>query len=336
MSGTGVMPAWIVPRFGAPADVLRRDEVPVPVPGDGEVLVEVACTGLNFADVLCCRGTIQVTPPLPFTPGREVAGRVAGAAPGTGWLAGERVAAIPTLAHGGLARYCTVHHTNLFRIPDGLGDQQAACLAVNYHTAYLALFRRAGLRKGDTVLVHAGAGGLGSAAIQLANSAGARVLATAGSAAKIDACYRLGAQVAIDYTSEDFASVVRAHTSGRGADIVIDPVGGEACLRSFGCMSSEGRIVLLGFTSGSIPRIRATAAIMGNVSILGVNREVYRAAQPDLLREAHAAVLDAQARGFVRPLIDRVSAFAAAPDGLRDLEGRKVTGKVLVEAPRQG
>jgi NADPH2:quinone reductase len=333
MNTTKRMPAWLAPTFGAPADVLRREDVIVPVPGDDEVLVEVAYTGLNFADVLCCRGTIQVLPPLPFTPGREVAGRVAATGPGANWRTGERVAGIPALRHGGLARFCIVHRTNLFWIPPGLGDQPAACLTVNYHTAYLALFRRARVQKGDTVLVHAGAGGLGSAAIQLANSAGARVLATAGSAAKVAACRRLGAEAAIDYTSADFVDFVRAHTSGHGADIVVDPVGGDACLRSFDCMSSEGRIVLLGFASGSIPRIRATAALMRNVSILGVNREVYRSTHPELMNEAHAAVLDAQARRFVQPLIDRVGAFTAAPDALRDLEERRITGKVLIEAP---
>jgi NADPH2:quinone reductase len=241
------MKAWRVHELGEPEAVLRLEDVEDPQPGPDSVVVDVAAASLNFPDVLMCRGEYQVKPPLPFTPGAEVSGTVVelgeGADPS---LLGQRVIAIPTFGHGGFTGRTIAPTSMVFPIPTSLSDAAASALHVTYQTGHVALHRRAHLQPGETLLVHAGAGGVGSAAIQLGLAAGARVIATAGGAEKVQVCKDLGAELVIDYRAGDFVDAVKEFTDGRGADVIYDPVGGDTYDRSTKCIAFEGRILIGG------------------------------------------------------------------------------------------
>ncbi|MEA2670146.1 MAG: NADPH:quinone reductase, partial [Chloroflexota bacterium] len=243
MSAT--MRAWRAHELGEAADVLRLDDVVMPAPGQGEVLIEVEAAGLNFPDVLLLRGQYQERPPLPFIPGLEVAGRVVASGPGSKLPVGQRVAAIASPPRGGLAERVCVAAADVLPLPDGMPSPTAAAMLITYQTGYLALHRRALLRPGETLLVHGGAGGVGSAAIQLGCAAGARVIATASGAERAAVCRRLGADIAVDNAAADFVEVVKEVTRGRGADVVYDPVGGDVFDRSRRCVAFEGRILVI-------------------------------------------------------------------------------------------
>jgi NADPH2:quinone reductase len=229
--------AWQVTTHGEPADVLRAAEVPTPEPGPGQVLVRVRAAALNFPDVLMCRGQYQIQPPLPYTPGVELCGEVVGT--------GARVVGSPVLPSGGLAEYALMEPDSVFPAPDSLDDAEAAGFLLAYQTGWFGLHRRARLQAGETLLVHAAAGGVGSAAVQLGKAAGAKVVAVVGGAAKAEAARALGADVVVDRLEQDFVAVVKEATGGRGADVVYDPVGGQAYQGSTKCVAFEGRIVVV-------------------------------------------------------------------------------------------
>src|SRR3954463_9338006 len=221
------MRAWRVQELGEPEAVLRLDDVEAPVAGPGEVEVDVAAASLNFPDVLMCRGEYQVKPPLPFTPGAEVSGVVGDVGDLVdAALLGKRVIAIPRNGSGGFTEQTVAAVATVFPIPESLDDAAAAALHVPYQTGHGGLHRRAHIRAGETLLVHAGAGGVGSAATQLGLAAGARVIATAGGEAKVKVCRDLGAELVIDYRADDFVDAVKEFTGGRGADVIYDPGGG--------------------------------------------------------------------------------------------------------------
>src|SRR4051812_42390183 len=214
---------------GGPADVLRQAEVTVPQPGPGQVLVEVYSTALNFPDVLLSRGQYQERPALPFVPGVEFSGIVV--AVGTGvdpHRVGERVVASAALPHGALARYTLANADDALPAPPGLDDVSASAFLISYHTAWFGLFRRAGLRVGETLLVHAAVGGVGSAAVQLGRAVGAKVVGVVGGPFKTMAARELGVDHVVDRTRDDLVSAVLAATEGRGVDVVFDPVGGRS------------------------------------------------------------------------------------------------------------
>lgn len=326
------MRAWRVHEPGEPTDVLVLEDVPTPTPGPGQVLIEVAASALNFADVLLCRGQYQVRPPLPFTPGSEVCGRVvalgAGAPPD---LAGRRVIGVPAFGPGGFTE-CTVADAAMVHpIPDTLDDHRAAALHITYQTGHLALAHRARLAAGETLLVHAGAGGVGSAAIQLGRALGARVLATAGGPEKVAICRRLGAEVAIDARADDVVEVTKAVTDGRGADVIFDPVGGDTFDRSRRCVAFEGRILVIGFAGGRIPEIPANHVLLKNYSVVGVHWGLYHARAPAVVRRTHEALMRLHATGGIEPLVSRVIGLLQVPEALRDLASRGTHGKVVVD-----
>ncbi|MCU0269279.1 MAG: NADPH:quinone oxidoreductase family protein [Acidimicrobiales bacterium] len=322
--------AWRVHELGDPADVLQLDEVVSPVPGAGQLLVQVEACGLNFADDLLCRGTYQEHPPLPFTPGMEVAGTVLATGPACSVEVGQRVLAAPVAPHGGLAERTLVDERDAFGLPDHVGSVTAAAMLVTYQSAWVALFRRGGLRAGETLVVHAGAGGVGSAAIQLGRAAGATVIATAGGADKTEVCRRLGADLVVDYRVEDVVEAVKAATDGRGADVIFDPVGGDTFDASRRCIAWEGRLLVVGFASGRIPEAPANHVLVKNYSVVGVHWGGYRTRLPDVLVEAHTALMDLLARGAVEPLVSRLVALEDVPAALRDLTGRGTVGKLVV------
>jgi NADPH:quinone reductase len=317
--------AWRVHELGAPADVLRLEEVPDPAPGPGELLVRVDAVALNFPDVLMCAGLYQERPPLPFTPGLEVCGTVVG-----GDRAGERVIGGPRLPAGGLAELAVLPADGSFPVPDGMPSAEAAGLLITYQTAYVGLHRRAGLRAGETLLVHAGAGGVGSAAIQVGLAAGARVIATAGGPAKVAVCRELGAHEVIDYRSEDIAARVREITGGRGADVVWDPVGGDVFDASRRCVAFEGRLVVVGFAGGRIPEVPAGHVLVKNYSVVGLHWGLYRSRDPQVVLDAHDALTRLYAAGRVRPLVSERVPMAGAPGALTRLATRATVGKVVV------
>lgn len=325
--------AWRVHAHGEPADVLRLDPaVTPPAPGEGQVLVAVRACALNFADSLLCTGHYQERPGLPLTPGLEIAGTVAATGPGTALRVGERVAGSPSLPHGGLADLALAAAADVFPVPDGLDDATAAAMHITYQTGWFALHRRAGLREGETLLVHAGAGGVGSAAIQLGVAAGATVIATAGGPAKVARCRELGAHVALDHRRDDVVAAVNDHTGGRGADVVFDPVGGETFTRSTRCIAWEGRLVVIGAASGKYAPARTNHLMVKTYAVLGLNWGGYRSRRPDLVAEAHRRIVELHAAGAIRPLVSRRLPLGGdVPGALADLTGGSTTGKVVVE-----
>lgn len=324
------MKAWQLMRHGEPEDALERTEVPRPVPGPGQILVRVLAAAANFPDVLLCRGSYQVRVPLPCTLGVELCGEVAATGPGvTGLCPGDRVLGDTALPHGAFAEYALMDATAAMPAPAALDDAEAAPFYISYQTGWLGLHRRARLAAGETLLVHAAAGGVGSAAVQLGKAAGARVIGVAGGPRKAALARELGADVVIDRHREDFVAVVKDVTSGRGADVVFDPVGGEAFTRSTKCVAFEGRILVIGFASGHIPAAALNHALVKNYSILGLQGRTYRDLEIDAIRENHAELTKLAAAGLIRPLISERLPMANVPDGLRRLAAGSTAGRLV-------
>ncbi len=335
-------------EFGEPAKALRLDEVPEPVAGPGELLVRVAATTLNFNDVDGVRGRYRtVRPPLPYTPGMEVLGHVEAAGAGAEAWVGRRVVAIPAGAFGGYAELATGPIAMAFEMPPEaeLPDTPAAAIYFPFHLSWLALYERARVQQGETVLIHAAAGGVGSAAVQLAGLADARVITTAGSSEKVELCRSLGADLAINYRETDFADAVLEATDGRGVDVAFDSVGGEVTTATFRCMAFNGRHLLVGFASGIeaedagiVPR----PVLFGNFSLCGVchayaedPREFKRATGYNFPSHAdgervHTRILELIRQGQVRPVIGSEVAFTDLPAALQSLADRRTVGRVVV------
>ncbi|HEV7888897.1 MAG TPA: NADPH:quinone oxidoreductase family protein [Acidimicrobiales bacterium] len=326
------MRAWRVHELGEPTDVLRLDEVEPPTPGPGEVAIDVAAAALNFPDVLLCRGEYQEKPALPFTPGVEVSGTVAAVGEGVKGLApGDRVLAAPSFRTGGLTERTIAAAATTYPIPDTMPMPSAAALHITYQTGYLALHRRAAIQPGETLLVHAGAGGVGSAAIQLGLAAGVRVFATAGGPEKTEVCRKLGAELVVDYLAEDFVDAVKEATQGRGADVIYDPVGGDTFDRSRKCIAFEGRILVIGFTSGRIPEAPANHVLIKNYSVVGVHWGLYNRLAPHVPHEIHAELIRLYQEGRIDPLVSQVLPMERAPEALKALGSRGTVGKVVVQ-----
>lgn len=319
------MRAWQVHELGEAADVLRLDDLPEPTAGPGMLRLRVDAVALNFPDVLLCRGQYQEKPALPFTPGLEVCGTVL-----DGPRAGERVLAAPVLPRGGLAEQVVVPEVAALPVPQEMPPATAASLLVTYQTGYVGLHRRARLQAGETLLVHAGAGGVGSAAIQLGVAAGARVIATAGGPEKTQVCRDLGADVVIDYSSEDFVAVVKDATAGRGADVVYDSVGGDVFDRSRKCVAFEGRIVVVGFAGGRIPEVPANHVLIKNYSVVGLHWGLYRQRDPGVIPQTHDALVQLWRDGAVDPLVGAELPLEQAPAALTRLGDRGTVGKVVL------
>jgi NADPH2:quinone reductase len=322
--------AWEVRELGEPEEVMELADVPEPEPGPHEVVVRVAAASLNFPDVLMCRGEYQVKPPMPFTPGAEVSGTVVSLGPeADATLLGKRVIAIPRPGAGGFAEVTVAHEAGVFPIPDSLADAPAAAMHVTYQTGHVALHRRAAIRPGEVLLVHAGAGGVGSAAIQLGLAAGARVIATAGGAEKVEVCRDLGAELAIDYRSTDFVDAVKEATGGNGVDVIYDPVGGDTFDRSRKCIAFEGRILVIGFTSGRFADAPTNHVLIKNYSVVGLHWGMYNYREPSLVRSTHQALLDLHAEGRIAPLVSKQIALEGVPAALAGLASRGTYGKVV-------
>lgn len=315
------MQAWQVHENGEPSGVMRLQDVERPAPGDGQVVLKVRAANINFPDVLMCRGHYQVRPPLPFTPGVEICGETED---------GRRVIANPALPYGGLAEYAVADAAALLPAPEALDDAEAAALHIGYQTGWFGLHRRAHLEAGETLLVHAAAGGVGSAAVQLGKAAGATVIGVVGGAEKAAVARELGCDVVVDRQSEDVVAAVKEATGGRGADVIYDPVGGEAYTQSTKVVAFEGRIVVVGFASGTIPSPGLNHALVKNYAILGLHWGLYNTKNPKLVQHCHEQLTELAARGVVKPLVsERVPLDGAAAAVQRVADG-VTTGRVVV------
>ena len=318
------MRAWHVTQFGEP-ETITLVETPTPEPKPDEVLIRVASAGINFFDLLQVRGQYQIKPPFPFTPGAEVCGVVAsvGAAV-TRFGVGDRVMAFTIT--GGFGEYAVAAEFRTFAAPVEMSNAQAAGFPIVYHTGWYALDRRAQLRAGETLLVNAGASGVGMAAIQIGKALGAKVIATAGSPGKLDFARACGADEALDYSSPAWVDEVKRLTGGRGVDVVYDPVGGDAFDLATKCIAPEGRVLVIGFASGRISTIAANRILIKNFSVVGAVWGAYALGNAAYLQQTHERLMALS----VKPVITREYALAELPAALHDVDTRKITGKAVV------
>jgi NADPH:quinone reductase len=324
------MRAWQVQQAGEPGDVLALAEVPDPEPGPGQLLVRVLGAAANFPDVLMCRGMYQVRPPYPFTPGIELCGEVVALGPGvTGFAAGDRVIGGPVQPFGAFAELAVMNAATVLPAPEGLDDAEAAAFFITYQTGWFGLHRRARLAAGETLLVQAAAGGVGSGAVQLGKAAGARVIGVVGGERKAEVARSLGADVVIDRLTEDFVPVVKEVTGGRGADVIYDSVGGQAYARSTKCIAFEGRILVIGFASGEIPSAALNHALIKNYSIVGLHWGLYQTVEPQAIRDAHVQLSKLVADGAIRPLVGERLGLGEVAAGLQRLAAGDSVGRIV-------
>jgi NADPH2:quinone reductase len=324
--------AWVVRELGGP-ESLRLEEVAPGQPADGMVRINVRAAAINFPDALMVAGLYQVKPELPFVPGVEVSGEVVSAPPASPFKTGDRVMALVDnagLTHGGYSEMADAAPGSVTRIPDSMPFEEAAGFTLIFQTGWFGLHRRAHLQAGETLLVHAGAGGVGSAAIQLGKAAGATVIATAGSDEKVEVCRKLGADHAVNYKTQDFVEEVKKITAGRGADVVFDPVGGDVYDRSTKCIAFEGRILIVGFTSGRIPQAAANHVLIKNYSVVGLHWGLYAKRAPELIPPAMKALLDLRQAGKIKTYIGTRLPLSDAPRALATVAEGKSTGKVIL------
>jgi NADPH2:quinone reductase len=323
------MRAIQVHRWCEPED-LRVEEVDRPEIKDDEVLIKIGSAALNFPDLLLIAGKYQVRPPFPFTPGLEIAGTVERTGPGVkGLEPGRRVMA--QLGLGGFAEYAAAHADNVHPLPDSMSDDEAASFGLVYQTSYFGIAYRGMLEKGETVLVHSAAGGVGLAAVQIARALGAgKIIGTVGSDEKLDLIREQGADIALNYQTDDFVEVVKRETGGRGADLIYDPVGGEIGERSTRCIAFEGRLVIIGFTSGSFSSFASNHILIKNYSVVGLHWGAYRQHNPEKIERAWGELFALYDGGHLKPVIGGRYHMENIADAMRTLASRKAVGKIVL------
>jgi len=344
------MRAWRVHAWGdEPTEAMSLDTIPLPVPEAGELLVRVEALPLNLNDMERINGeNMMVRPELPVTPGMEVMGTVAAAGDGVADWVGRRVVAMPKQATGGFAEYSICPVVSAFDMPEDIPLPDAAALYFPYHLAWLGLIDRAELQAGESVLIHAAAGGSGSAAIQLAKSLGATVYATCGSDEKVALCEKLGADVAINYETQDFKQVVLEKTNNRGVDVVFDNVGAALMDDSMACTAYNGRYLMMGFASGKShvdePFIVPRKVSAGNFRLCGVLLAYANEAIAPMMKQAMgwnfcsdqlgerimAGIVDKVRAGKLAPVIGEVVPFEELPGAMTRMRDRQTTGRVIV------
>lgn len=327
---SGSYRAWRARAFGEPSEVLELARLPRPTPAPDHVSIAVECAGVNLPDVLLVGGTYQLRPDPPFTPGREVVGRVVETPDLRRWPPGTRVVARPLLPHGGYAELTIARARDVFAVPDEVAAPDAAALLVTHLTAHVALHHRAGLRAGETVVVLGGAGGVGSAAIQLAKAAGATVVATAAGAQRVRACRSLGADVVVDRLLDDVPHAIREATGGRGAEVIVDAVGGDLFALARKALAWEGRAVLVGTAAGAGPTVDGTAVLLRNQTILGLHLGPYQDHAPEVTRTAFAELVAMVGARTVRPVIAEVLPLDRALTALERIRTGGVVGKLIL------
>jgi NADPH2:quinone reductase len=323
-----LMKAVLCKAYGPPESLVLED-VSAPEPSEGEVLVDVHASALNFPDVLMIAGKYQSQPPFPFSPGGELAGTVAALGAGvSGFEIGERVFA--STGVGGFAEQVVVRDKALQRIPESMTFAQASGISTTYGTSYYALKQRADLQPGETLLVLGAAGGVGLAAVELGKAMGARVLAAASSTEKLAAAKAAGADELIDYSDGELKDKVKALTEGKGADVIYDPVGGalfDQCMRS---INWYGRILVIGFAAGDIPKVPINLILLKSCQLVGVFFGSWSARFPQEARENLQQVLDFHSTGKIQAMVGREYPLDQYAQALRCLSERQAIGKVVV------
>jgi NADPH2:quinone reductase len=318
----------VVRELGGPGS-LEREELDAVSADPGQVVMDVSATGCNFFDILITQGKYQVRPELPFSPGAEVAGTVRGVGEGVErFSVGDRVSAF--LEYGGFASTVAAPQERVFPMPPQMTFEEAAALGIVYQTSYVGLVRRANLREGETLLVHAAAGGVGLAAVQIGVALGARVIGTAGTPDKLDLVKQHGADAVINYREDDWVARVKELTDGRGADVIYDPVGGDTFDLSMKCIAFEGRILVIGFASGRIPSAQMSRVLVKNFSLVGLHWGLYFEKNLRVLQDTQEALSRLYAAGKIAPVVSATYPLTEAAAALEALGARRTTGKVVL------
>lgn len=308
---------------------LRLEDVPEPRPRPGQVRVRVRACGINFADSLIARGQYQNQPEPPFSPGFEVAGDILDVGEGvTDFRAGDRVIAITP--HGGYAEQVVANVDRCVPMPATMPYEQGAAFPVVFGTSHIALWHRARLRAGETLVVHGASGGVGLTAVAIGKQLGATVIATASSPEKLAVAQEHGADYLIDTRREDVRSRIKELTGGRGADVIYDPVGGELFAASLRAIAFEGRILVIGFAGGTVPQIPANHLLVKNVDVIGLNWPAYAERHPQVMTASFRTLMDWYLTGAIRPYISAIYPLERAVDALEQVVARKSTGKVVI------
>lgn len=320
-----------MPALGDPWDALTIVDREPPAPEFGTVSVQVEATDLNFADILQCQGAYQVKLTPPFTPGMNAAGTVIAAAGDVEVEVGQRVVGPTVGSSGGYAEQAILLAEQVQPIPDGISSTTAAAMHVTYATAWFALHRRARLQPGETVLVLAGAGGVGSAAVQMAKNHGCWVIAAAGGGEKVGVCTAMGADIVIDYDAQDLYQSVMDVTDGRGVDVVYDPVGGKYFDVVRRLVAWEGRLLVVGFASGAIPSAPANHVLVKNYSVVGVHMGGYRDRRLEVVKQCYEELHQQLLDKTIEPLVSEVIGFDDLPRALERLALRGTTGRLVFD-----
>jgi NADPH:quinone reductase len=321
------MKAWQVHAFSEP-EQMTLNEVPLPEPAPHEVRIRNRAAALNFFDILQIQGKYQVKPPFPFTAGAEVSGIVDAAGADVKHVsAGDPVMAF---THSGFAEYSLAAANRTFHMMPGMDFPEAAAMPIVYHTSYFALHRRGNLAQREWLLVHAGASGVGVAAIQIGKAYGASVIATAGSQAKLDFCRQQGADHTLSYKEPAWVEQVKEITGNRGADVIYDPVGGDVFDLSTRCIAPEGRLLVIGFASGRIPSVPANRVLLKDMSVVGVHWGQYVEHHPEFVTHTHEVLTAMYLGGQIQPVVGKTFQLAEVPAGLRALADRQILGKAVV------
>ena len=326
------MRAILCRTLGDPS-LLTFEELPAPVLGPGQLRVAVHAAGVNFADSLVIIGQYQEKPPLPFTPGFELAGVVSEVGDSvTGFAPGDRVMALT--GAGGYADEAVVPADAAVKIPDTMSFEAAAGFPIAYGTSHGALDWRAALKPGEILLVHGAGGGVGLTAVEIGKAMGATVIATASSAAKLAIAQSRGADHLIDSSAEDMVGQIKALLGDRRVDVAYDPVGGTAFEASLKTIAWEGRILIIGFAGGTVPQIPANILMVKNCSAIGFYWSAYRTRRPDLLRHSFETLLGWVAAGTLRPLVSETLPLERAAEAITRIKARQVTGKLVLTTGR--
>ncbi len=322
------MRAVICTKWGGPDDLSFETFQPKS-PGPGEVRIAIRAAGLNFADTLMIAGKYQERPDFPFSPGLEAAGEVVECGEGVEGLApGDRVMAV--LGHGGFAEEAVTVAERVYKIPESMPYGEAAGFPVAYGTSHVALRHRAGLQAGETLVVHGASGGVGLTAVEIGAALGATVVACASSPEKLALAEKYGASHLIDYSKEDIRERVLEITDKRGADVIYDPVGGDAFDASLRCIAWEGRLLVIGFASGRIPTAPANYILLKNCALVGVVWGAYLGRDPAVVRRSMEELIDWYGQGKLKPHISRTFPLAEAPAAIKSMMARKSTGKIVL------
>lgn len=322
------MKAVLCKEFGPPSSLVVEDIAP-PKLGAGEVRVAIHAAGVNFPDTLIIKGAYQNKPPFPFVPGMEAAGVVTEIAPGVKTAkVGDRVMASTGI--GAFAEECAVAETSVHVIPDSMDFVSAAAFPVTYGTTYHALVDRGQLKSGEWLVVHGAGGGVGLSAVEVGKLLGARVIATAGSAEKLETARQYGAEALINYRNESIRDRVKEITGDAGADVIYDAVGGDVFDQSLRCIAWNGRLLVIGFASGRIPTVPANLLLLKGFSVVGVFWGSFTKHDPERNRSNFRALLEWVAQGKIRPHVSATWPLEGVPEAMQALLDRRITGKAVI------